>query len=189
MGIDVHQDHHVIEDIHEDILTPGHNKRTESKEYAKVHKHLVKELDLPCIVCGVKNSTLKDPAANKFNAKGLQTHHRYIEWSLMNAVDLDKFNQRVLPYLHHAHPDEPLYNQPFDYQTLCDWVDHHPHNLWVICDVHHIGRNTGIHYLAMPIWGVQDLLQEKYQQEVLRKLLAPHLHDENGRHIAENVIE
>jgi hypothetical protein len=174
---DVLHDHNVIEDIHENILTPGHQKRVETAAYAKEHKHLVRELDLPCIVCGVRNSTLKDPAANRFKAKGLQTHHRYVEWSLMNAVDLDKFNSRLLPFLHATHPEEELYNQPFDRQTLNDWVDHHPHNLWVICDVHHVGRNTGIHYLAMPIWGVQDLLEDRYQQQVMKMLLAPHDHN------------
>ncbi len=174
---DVNQDHHVIEVFHEDVLTPGHAKRVETAAYAKVHKHLVKELDLPCIVCGVRNSTLSDAVANRFNAKMLETHHRYCEWSLMNAVDLDKFNTRLLPYLHEMHPDEPLYNQPFDRPTLDAWVDHHPHNLWVICDVHHVGRNTGIHYLPMPIWGVQDLLQDKYQQEVMKLLLTPHNHN------------
>lgn len=164
---DVTHDHHVTETLREDILTPGHPPRTESAAYTKVHKQLVKIMDLPCLVCGVRNSTLKLSDQNPFGSKGLQTHHRYIEWSLMNAIDLDKFNARILPYLRQSHPEEELYHDPFDKQTLCDWVDHHPHNLWVICDVHHIGQNTGIHYLAMPIWGVQDLLMPGYQQQVI----------------------
>lgn len=164
MSVDVTQNHTVEETIHEDILTPGHAPRTESREYALIHRQLVKVLDLPCIVCGVRNSTLNDPLHNVFASNMLQTHHRFIEWSLMNAIDVDKFNARVLPHLRLEHPDETLYHQPFDKQTLCEWVDHHPHNLWVICDVHHIGRNSGIHYLAAPIWTVQDLLLPEYQQ-------------------------
>ena len=58
---------------------PAHDPRKETPAYKKVHHHLVVELDCPCLVCGVKNSTLKDPAQNRYDAKQMETHHHVIE--------------------------------------------------------------------------------------------------------------
>ena len=91
--------------IHEMQFYPTHDKRRETKEYHEVHKKLVVTLDLPCLVCGVKHSTLEDPRENPFGAKQMETHHHIIEWALQNAVDTDKFNKILLPHLAHRHPN------------------------------------------------------------------------------------
>jgi hypothetical protein len=63
--------------------------------------------DLPCLVCGVRNSTLKNKSKNPHGAKQLETHHRIIEWALANAIDPGKFNNAIRPksrpQAHHRH--------------------------------------------------------------------------------------
>ncbi|MBF4499652.1 hypothetical protein, partial [Vibrio vulnificus] len=42
------------------MFYPEHNKRTESANYAATHRKLTITDDLPCLVCGVRHSTLGD---------------------------------------------------------------------------------------------------------------------------------
>ncbi len=156
--------HAVNRILHENVLYPEHAARTESPAYANAHHHMVVELDLPCIVCGVKNSTLGDATQNRFGAKAIETHHHVLEWALQNAVDPAKFNARLLPNLAHRYPNEPLYKQPMNGQQILDWVDHSEHNLWPVCDVHHRHVEVGIHAITYPAWVAQDLLLDEYVQ-------------------------
>jgi hypothetical protein len=55
---------------------PAHDKRSETPLYKKAHNHLTQELDLPCLVCGVKNSTLKSETENRYGAKAMAARHR-----------------------------------------------------------------------------------------------------------------
>lgn len=152
--------HAVDRILKEDVFYPPHDPRTESSAYAKVHHHLVIELDLPCLVCGVKNSTLEDPTKNKLNAKQIETHHHVVEWALANAIDLNKFNTKILPELQLRHPND--YPGPLTQQELLDWVDHSPHNLWTLCDVHHRHSLVGIHSVTFPAWTAQDLMLDSF---------------------------
>ena len=58
-----------------------------------------------CLICGVANETLTQPvrrenlSLNSYGAMQLETHHHVIEWALANAIDPDKFNERILPSL------------------------------------------------------------------------------------------
>ncbi len=141
---------------------PAHDKRRETKEYKAAHKKLVVNKDLPCLVCGVKNSTLKNKAKNAYAAKQMETHHHVIEWALANAVDVEKFNSILLPFLRHRHPDRPEYCKAFTAEDIRNWVDHHEDNLWVLCDVHHRAQYLGIHEITFPIWGPTDLLRSDF---------------------------
>lgn len=155
--------HAVSRILHESVFYPPHAPRTASAGYTREHKRLTHELDLPCQVCGVRNSTLADPELNKFHAKAIETHHHVIEWALSNAIDLDKFNTRIVER-HKANPHhDPIYDQPFTQQQMCDWIDHHPDNLWILCDVHHRHTLAGVHAVTYPIWGVQDLLRDDFK--------------------------
>jgi hypothetical protein len=144
---------------------PAHDKRAETPEYKKVHHHLVVELDLPCLVCGVKNSTLKTDQ-NRYRAKAMETHHHVIEWSLANAISADKFNQILLPHLAHRHQGSPEYQTPFTQEQVSAWVDHSADNLWVLCDVHHRAKYFGIHEITYPIWCPMDLLRDDFEAYV-----------------------
>lgn len=163
MTVNLNQPHLVARILKEQVYYPAHSPRTESPEYAKIHHHLVKELDLPCLACGVRNSTLSDPSINKVGAKALETHHHVIEWALQNAIDLTKFNERIVAYHRAKDSNSAKYAQDFTQQQMLDWIDHDPDNLWVLCDVHHRHSLVGIHSITYPIWGPQDLLLEGYE--------------------------
>lgn len=156
-----HIQHHTVDELQ---FYPGHDPRRETKEYAAVHKHLTVELDLPCLVCGVRHSTLGDKNENPYQARQMETHHHVIEWALANAIDPDKFNKIMRPTLAHRHPNDPTWNyeQAFDATKIAAWVDHSEHNLWVLCDVHHRAKYLGIHEITYPIWCPMDLLKPDF---------------------------
>jgi hypothetical protein len=129
-----HVQNHTISELQ---FYPEHDKRRETPEYKAVHKRLVEALDLPCLVCGVRHSTLGIAAENPYSAKQMETHHHIVEWALQNAIDVAMFNKILRPHLARRHPQEPEYAKNFSEQQVHDWVDHSEDNLWVLCDVHH----------------------------------------------------
>lgn len=155
--------HLVKRTLDEAVFYPPHPPRTESKEYREMHHRLVVVEDHPCLVCGVRNSTLADPTHNRVGATAIETHHHLIEWSLAKAIDLAKFNNRIVIHMRRIKPDEPIYAADFTQQQMEDWIDHHPDNIWILCDVHHRGRLVGIHDVTGPVFGPQDLLLDEYQ--------------------------
>jgi hypothetical protein len=158
--------HGKIANLKEGQFYPAHDKRTESPEYKKVHKDLVVTNDLPCLVCGVRNSTLKTKSKNPHGAKQLETHHHIIEWALANAIDPGKFNNAIRPNLAHRHADNALYGHDMTAKQIHDWVDHSADNLWVLCDIHHRHGYVGIHAVTYPNWCPQDLLSEAFLKAV-----------------------
>jgi len=139
--------------------------------YKRSHDHLTKTLDLPCLVCGVKNSTLKDKTKNRYGAKAMETHHHIIEWALANAIDADKFNAIILPHLKVRHPQNDDYKKDvFTPADVAAWVDHSEDNLWVLCDVHHRAQYFGIHEITYPIWCPMDLLIDNFEQYVKQQI-------------------
>ena len=152
--------HEVERALHEEVFYPEHMPRKESPEYAKVHELLAIKQDRPCLICGVRNSTLHVPEQNKHGAKQMETHHHIIEWALQNAIDLDKFNEHVWPHLQARHPGK--YPEPFTQQQMLDFIDHSEDNLWVLCDVHHRHSLVGIHSITGPIWGAQNLIKDDF---------------------------
>jgi len=152
--------HAVNRMLKEEVFYPAHDARKSSPLYERAHHHLVKELDLPCLICNVRNSTLTDPTQNKVGARAMETHHHVVEWALQNAIDLDKFNARILPALQGRHPGK--YLEPFTQQEMLDFIDHSEDNLWVLCDVHHRHSLVGIHSVTAPIWGAQDLVRDDF---------------------------
>jgi hypothetical protein len=145
------------------VFYPAHDRRTESKAYHASHDLLVNKNNRPCLVCSVTAADLhanpNDPKTNPFGAKALETHHRIVEWSLAQAVDLAKFNDRIVGALHRHDPTNAKYAQPFTRDQMLAWIDADVDNLWVLCDVHHRHKYVGIHAISGPIWGPQDILQ------------------------------
>jgi L-rhamnose mutarotase len=164
----IHENPRLLKEI---AFYPEHDKRRETNEYKAVHKKLTQELDLPCLICGITNSTLKDKQKNLYGAKQMETHHHIIEWALANAVSVEKFNASILPHLRQRHPDKSEYKQEFTDEDIRNWVDHSEDNLWVLCDVHHRAKYLGIHEITDPIWGPQDLLRDDFE-EYARKEIA-----------------
>jgi hypothetical protein len=165
--------YHVVQRfLQEKAFYPPHDKRKESSKYAAVHKQMAVVEDQPCLVCGVRHSTLGDTAKNPFGAVQLETHHHTIEWAPANAIVPDLFNAHVRPGLLRRAQQrqaqgqvdpiyaefDPLYAQDMTQEQITSWVDHAADNLWVLCDVHHRHKFVGIHAITYPIWGPQDLV-------------------------------
>lgn len=147
----------------EDVFYPPHPPRTASALYARTHHELVVVRDTPCAVCGVRNSTLGDPAANPDGAKALETHHDLIEWAGANEIDWDKLaaDHPDLPDLvalakaYHAHVTaNGSFDGTLDPAIVTAFVDS-DEQMEVICDVHHRGPNRGKHMITGPIWNLQ----------------------------------
>lgn len=146
----------------EDVNYPPHPPRKPSPRYLKSHHQMIVVEDRPCLVCGVRNSTLKDPKQNPYGATAIETHHHYIEDSLANAVDPAKFNAKLLPTLLKRTGDTAKYGHPFTEDEMHDWIHGDTQNLWPLCSAHHRGLKIGVHSITGPIWGVQDLLIDGY---------------------------
>lgn len=129
-------------------MTPPHPPREETPEYAKAHHHLTREMDEPCAMCGVRNSTLNDPKQNPFGATAIETHHYPIERSLLDACDPKKVGL--------------VFPQVKDQASLEAFVDSEQ-NLMVLCDIHHRDPLHGIHHLTPQDFFVQPFLLGGYQ--------------------------
>ncbi len=136
---------HVVRRILQEAVTyPAHPPGTESAEYRQVHHHLIYELDEPCWICGVRRSTLNDPAQNPCKATQMETHHDGLEWALANAVDPAKI---------YADFKDKGMAAPTD-AALRAWLDSEG-AMTVLCDVHHRKRFRGIHVITYPVWAPQ----------------------------------
>lgn len=141
--------HAVTRRLMETIAYPEHDPRTESEEYKRVHHHLVVELDEPCWICGVRNSTLRDPEKNPRGAKQMETHHYHVEWALANAIDPAKI-LADFPDLGAA-----------DAEHLRQWLDSEGQML-VLCDTCHRHPLYGIHSITYPAWVAQRWLRQDW---------------------------
>lgn len=147
----------------EDVFYPPHPPRTASALYARTHHQLVVVEDQPCAVCGVRNSTLADPAQNRDGAKALETHHNLIEWAGSSEIDWDKLaedhpdlpNLVALAKAYHAHlVANGSFSGTLDPAIVTQFVDSDEQML-VICDVHHRAASKGIHMITGPVWELQ----------------------------------
>lgn len=139
----VKQAHVVIEQLHGRVITPGHPPRRATAAYAHSHHQLVVVLDKPCEICGVRHSTLTDPAQNPAGAQYLETHHYPVEWSYADMVDWQK-----------VHLDYP---EVVSQETFEAWLDS-PRNLKILCDVHHVS-SCGIHHVSAGDYIIQRYLK------------------------------
>lgn len=146
----------------EDVFYPEHPPRKASALYTQTHHRLVAVEDRPCVVCGVRNSTLRTPA-NRDGAKALETHHALIEWAGANAIDWDKLaadhpdltTLHALASAYHAHLlANGSFDGTIDPAIVTQFVDS-PEQMLVICDVHHRSANRGVHMVSGPVWELQ----------------------------------
>ncbi len=146
----------------ETVFYPPHAPRSASALYTQTHPHLVYDLDSPCVVCGVRHSTLGDPVHNRVGAKAIETHHALVEWAGQTEINWEKLaaDNPELPGLvaiaqaFHAHllangelpPDYKL-----DTTSFVDSTE----QMLVLCDVHHRGAQRGVHMITGPIFELQ----------------------------------
>lgn len=144
---DIDHVHPVYPGVETIILTPSHDPRQDTEAYRQSHQRLVIELDSPCEVCGVRNSTLTDPAQNPLGAHEIHTHHHPIERSLVNACSIDKVGA--------------IFPQVVDQESLEAFIDSE-HNLMVLCDECHIGPH-GVHRLPATAFAASRFLKPGYR--------------------------
>jgi hypothetical protein len=140
--------HATVAGVAEVEMTPPHPPREDTPLYMKTHHHLVFTLDKPCVICGVRKSTLADPKQNRFKAKDIETHHHPIERCLLDACDPKKVSI--------------IFPQVKDRTSLEAFVDSED-NMMVLCDIHHRHPLFGIHHLIGPDFNVQSYLYAGYQ--------------------------
>ena len=150
--------------LSETVWYPEHSPRTASALYAKTHHQLVYIEDRPCVVCGVRNSTLGSPLALAVGAKALETHHDLIEWAGQNEIDYDKLaadhpdltTLGALAGAYHAHlnANSGRFEGTLDPAILTAFIDS-TDQLIVACDAHHRSSGKGIHSITGPIWNLQ----------------------------------
>lgn len=164
--------------LQEHVNYPPHPPRRPTPLYTKSHHDMVVTEDLPCLVCGVRNSDLADPvrradpAINPVGATQIETHHRMIEDSLIGAIDVGKWNRRVRPVLAHQHPEGAVYDHDFTPEEFARWAHGHRHNLWPLCVagdtpvLREDGTHTPIGDVAIGDWVIGHDLQAHRVQAV-----------------------
>ena len=150
---EIEQVHATVEGVDAYEMTPPHAPRVETETYRKAHHFLVVERDTPCLVCGVRQSTLADPTKNTVGAKAIETHHYPIERSLVDACDPVKVHTR--------------FPQVFDRTSLEAFVDT-PGNFAVLCDQHHRSMQQGIHHLLTQDFAILPFLYDGYELNALK---------------------
>lgn len=152
----------LIRTLHETVHYPAHPPRKPTKLYKKTHKQMIDKEDGACHVCGVSKSTLHDPAINKRGSVQMELHHYYVEDSLANAISLDKFNMKLIPYMAKKFPRTIAYKTPFTQEQMLEWIHGDRHNCMILCSVCHRSSLVGIHAITYPIWFVQDLIMDNF---------------------------
>ena len=124
--------HEQRETITEIVEYPEHVQRTESATFKANKRLMVRQLDLPCWVCGTRENR--------------EIHHIH-EWALWADLDPDK----VLDSLHAF---DPYGFTKADPETPVASADD-KRNLLCLCAEHHRAVEAGIHRLTGEIWIAQ----------------------------------
>lgn len=152
---------------------PEHEPREDDPFYKLFHhaKAKMKKLDIPCWRCGVHYADLvkrggAGTAKNPLASTQLEAHHQDIEFSLANAVDVERWWESSQASINR--------NTWFvkQYTDLDGFLSHHPEldptrhdmvfrafvesegNLQQLCDVCHRSKHAGIHHIPYPEWRV-----------------------------------
>jgi len=144
-----------------DENVPEHEPRDEfNDDFYQQERKAVIEAASGCFVCGRTEDDLKsDDGYGEY----LETHHWAVEWSLWNATDADKLQER-------------FDSCETDYYGFCkekkgESVDHpgDRRNLLVLCPRHHRyspdpGKGGGIHNMPDPLWEFQMSKKDGYNE-------------------------
>lgn len=135
--------HEMKHTITEFIEIPDHAERKESAMFSRNKRTLVRQLDLPCWVCG--------------NRDAREVHHVH-EWALWGALDPAK----VLDTLHVFDPYGYTHNagaqpieSPDDIRNLLVLCGHCEIDGVPVPGGHHRGVDAGVHNLTLPTWIAQ----------------------------------
>ncbi len=128
--------HDQTQTIHGIIHYPLHEARAEDphfNDFEAAKARLKAAGKYTCVICGTADT--------------VELHHAKVEYSLMNLVDVTKFDAETGSALTDA-----------DFATFID----SPGNLEPLCLKHHRGEE-GIHVLPQPLWGLLRELKDGMQ--------------------------
>jgi hypothetical protein len=129
---DVQQPHTQQREIHEVVVIPGHQPRTESAAFVATKKRLIADGHDSCWVCGSKEN--------------IQTHHFGCEWSLWGDCDPEKLREFLMWADVYGYSN----SEEFKGKPILDADD--LRNMMQLCETCHIAAQTGIHESTFPIW-------------------------------------
>jgi hypothetical protein len=140
-----HEQKHTFTEVTE---YDAHDKRTESAEFRKNKRQMVRQLDLPCWICGSRDAR--------------EVHHIH-EWALWPKLDPEKVLDTLhvfdpYGYTHHL-GDQPIAS-PDDIRNLLVLCGSHTIDGVEIPGGHHRGVNIGVHDITFAIWIAQRSVKD-----------------------------
>lgn len=119
-----------------EVFAPQHEDRSASTVFRKARDKLIK--NNPDAKCFIDNEWCD-------HEHPLELHHQHVEWCDSNAVDWEKVKLDV--------PDFPWHT--FDQSQPETFIDSEWNANLVLCKLHHVGKDHGIHMLPYTLWVLQ----------------------------------
>jgi hypothetical protein len=146
---EITQAHEEKETLSVEVNIPSHEERKTTALFERTRKELIAR-DERCFIC---NATAEE------SGHPLEAHHHPIERSLAEMIDWDRFKADALAGVW----GEKI--RAFDWASFTDWtqfVDDMTVNGMLLCKVHHIGKDEGLHTMPFPLWIAQKYAKEGY---------------------------
>ncbi len=164
---------------------PEHEPREQDPYYKLFHqaKKKMKTLDIPCWRCGVHYADLvkrNTPGTEKnpLGATQLEAHHQDVEFSLANAVDVERWWESSrsqenrdtwfvreysdLDGFLNAHPELNSDNHEEVFRAFVESEG----NLQQLCDVCHRSKHQGVHHIPYPDWRSLGIWKDNLPQHI-----------------------
>jgi hypothetical protein len=142
MTVEITEEHLENRELHDFVIDPDHDQRTESPEFRKSKKRLKEDGHMICWICD--------------GTKDLQVHHLAGEYMFNNVIDFDLLKEFCEEW------DIYGYGKLLKAKPIATVDD--IRNMMVLCQPHHTGVNhedggggTGIHALTFSSWVMQKL--------------------------------
>jgi len=147
----VKQTHVERETLAVEVNIPGHAPRVETSLFERTRKALIAR-EGGCWICGAKDS----------HDAPLQSHHYPVERSLATGWDWPRFIRDCKAGAWGPHAQAFDWDH-FDPANPYTFVDDQTVNGRLLCEAHHIGKDTGIHAMPHPLWVWQRYAPEGYK--------------------------
>ena len=152
----VEQIHELHESLAEDYFVPGHEERTTTALFKRTRKELIEREGGRCFVTNMTAEELGSP---------LQAHHHPVERCFATRWDWPRFAEDCKRGMWGPHAqafdwDSFFAADPFDPYAF---VDDMTVNGMLLGEPSHIGKDAGLHRLALPVWLFRKYAVEGYE--------------------------
>ena len=175
------QEHIQLERFVQLVDYPSHGCRA-VKQFNELTEERVVKGNQGCFICGVTAEDIRTKP--QFKACGdIQLHHCLAQFALENGVDVDKWNNTVIPLFNEGiiwNPNKLKLTAPMSAKQIHDFVNFGNANMLPLCQKHHRGKYTGIHNLTYPIWISQKFLKSQHLPEN-QKIYAQYLEEKSNK--------